>query len=135
MKYKVDKSEEAWKKELSEEEYRVLREKGTERAFTGKYNLHFDDGMYKCRACGNPLFTSESEFESGCGWPSFDDQVSEDAVVTERDTSHGMIRTEILCGNCGSHLGHVFNDGPTESGLRYCVNSVSVDFDSKNPRD
>jgi len=135
MKYKVDKSEEAWKKELSEEEYRVLREKGTERAFTGKYNLHFDDGMYKCRACGNPLFTSESKFESGCGWPSFDDQVSEDAVVTERDTSHGMIRTEILCGNCGSHLGHVFNDGPTESGLRYCVNSVSVDFDSKNPRD
>lgn len=135
MKYKVDKSEEAWKKELSEEEYRVLREKGTERAFTGKYNLHFDDGMYKCRACGNPLFTSESKFESGCGWPSFDNQVSEDAVVTERDTSHGMIRTEILCGNCGSHLGHVFNDGPTESGLRYCVNSVSVDFDSKNPRD
>jgi peptide-methionine (R)-S-oxide reductase len=131
MKYKIDKSEEDWKKELSEEEYRVLRKKGTERPFSGEYNLHFEDGMYKCRACGNPLFTSDSKFESGCGWPSFDNQVSEDAVVTERDTTHGMIRTEILCGNCGSHLGHVFNDGPTETGLRYCVNSVSVDFESK----
>lgn len=135
MAYKIEKSESDWKKELSEEEYRVLREKGTERAFSGKYNLHFEDGMYKCRACGNELFTSDSKFESGCGWPSFDNQVSEDAVVTERDTTHGMIRTEILCGNCGSHLGHVFNDGPTESGLRYCVNSVSVDFKSENPRD
>lgn len=135
MAYKIEKSESDWKKELSEEEYRVLREKGTERAFSGKYNLHFEDGMYKCRACGNELFTSDSKFESGCGWPSFDNQVSEDAVVTKRDTTHGMIRTEILCGNCGSHLGHVFNDGPTESGLRYCVNSVSVDFKSENPRD
>jgi len=134
MGFKVEKSEEDWKKELSEEEFRVLREKGTERAFSGKYNLHFEDGMYKCRACGNELFTSESKFESGCGWPSFDNQVSEEAVVTKRDTTHGMIRTEILCGNCGSHLGHVFNDGPTESGLRYYVNSVSVDFDSENPR-
>jgi peptide-methionine (R)-S-oxide reductase len=135
MAYKVEKSEEDWKKELSEEEFYVLREKGTERAFTGKYNLHFEDGTYKCRACGNKLFTSDSKFESGCGWPSFDNQVSEDAVVTKRDSSHGMIRTEILCGNCGSHLGHVFNDGPTETGLRYCVNSVSVDFDSDKPRD
>jgi len=134
MGFKVEKSEEDWKKELSEEEFRVLREKGTERAFSGKYILHFQDGTYKCRACGNELFTSESKFESGCGWPSFDNQVSEEAVVTKRDTTHGMIRTEILCGNCGSHLGHVFNDGPTESGLRYCVNSVSVDFDSENPR-
>ncbi|MCZ4408978.1 peptide-methionine (R)-S-oxide reductase MsrB [Cryomorphaceae bacterium 1068] len=135
MEYKVDKSEEDWRKELSAEEFRVLREKGTERAFTGKYNLHFKDGLYKCRACDNELFTSESKFESGCGWPSFDNQVSENAVVTKRDTTHGMIRTEILCGNCGSHLGHVFNDGPTETGLRYCVNSVSIDFDSENPRD
>jgi len=131
MKFKIDKTDEDWKKELSKEEFEVLRKKGTERAFTGKYNLHFEDGMYKCRACGNNLFTSESKFESGCGWPSFDNQVSEDAVVTQRDTSHGMIRTEILCGNCGSHLGHVFNDGPTETGLRYCVNSVSIDFDSE----
>ncbi|MEM9051260.1 MAG: peptide-methionine (R)-S-oxide reductase MsrB [Bacteroidota bacterium] len=131
MKFNVEKSEEDWKKDLSPEEYRVLRQKGTERAFTGKYNLHFADGMYRCRACGNDLFTSDSKFESGCGWPSFDNQVSENAVITERDTSHGMIRTEILCGNCGSHLGHVFNDGPTETGLRYCVNSVSVDFEEK----
>ena len=131
MNFNVEKSEEDWKKDLSAEEYRVLRQKGTERAFTGKYNLHFADGMYRCRACGNDLFTSDSKFESGCGWPSFDNQVSENAVITERDTSHGMIRTEILCGNCGGHLGHVFNDGPTETGLRYCVNSVSVDFKGK----
>lgn len=103
--------------------------KGTERAFSGKYNLHFEDGLYKCRACGSELFTSDSKFESGCGWPSFDQQVSPEAVVTFRDTSHGMIRVEILCGRCGSHLGHVFDDGPTETGLRYCVNSVSIDFD------
>ncbi|MFN2423359.1 MAG: peptide-methionine (R)-S-oxide reductase MsrB [Cryomorphaceae bacterium] len=123
------KSEDEWKRELSAEEYRVLREKGTERAFTGEYNMHFDNGVYKCRACGNHLFTSDSKFDSGCGWPSFDGQVSPKAVVTFRDTSHGMIRTEICCGNCGSHLGHVFDDGPTESGLRYCVNSVSLKFD------
>jgi len=135
MKYKIEKSEEEWKKELSPEEYRILREKGTERAFTGKYNLHFEGGMYKCKACGNELFRSDSKFESGCGWPSFDNQVSEDAVITERDTSLGMVRTEILCGNCGSHLGHVFNDGPTETGLRYCVNSASIYFknESKTP--
>lgn len=135
MRYKIEKTEEDWRKELSEEEYRVLRKKGTERAFSGEYNLHFSDGMYTCKACGNELFTSDSKFESGCGWPSFDNQVSKEAVTTVRDTTHGMIRTEILCGNCGSHLGHVFNDGPTASGLRYCVNSVSVDFDSKEPGD
>ncbi|MFT4772381.1 MAG: peptide-methionine (R)-S-oxide reductase [Cryomorphaceae bacterium] len=135
MAYKIEKSDADWKKELSEEEYRVLRDKGTERAYSGKYNLHFSDGLYRCRACSNELFTSDSKFESGCGWPSFSNQVSEEAVVTKRDATHGMIRTEILCGNCGSHLGHVFNDGPTESGLRYCVNSVSVDFDSENPGD
>jgi len=123
------KSENEWRRELSAEEYRVLREKGTERAYTGEYNMHFDNGIYKCRACGNHLFTSDSKFDSGCGWPSFDSQVSPEAVVTFRDTSHGMIRTEICCGNCGSHLGHVFDDGPTESGLRYCVNSVSLKFD------
>jgi peptide-methionine (R)-S-oxide reductase len=134
MSYKVNKSDEEWRNQLSEEEYRVLRKKGTERAFTGKYNLHFEDGLYSCRACGNPLFRSDSKFESGCGWPSFDQQISEDAIITERDTSHGMIRTEILCGNCGSHLGHVFNDGPTQTGLRYCVNSVSLDFDTDQKR-
>ena len=123
------KSDDDWRRELTAEEYRVLREKGTERAYTGEYNMHFDNGIYKCRACGNHLFTSDSKFDSGCGWPSFDSQVSPEAVVTFRDTSHGMIRTEICCGNCGSHLGHVFDDGPTESGLRYCVNSVSLKFD------
>lgn len=125
----VKKTEDEWRRELSDEEYRVLREKGTERAFTGEYNMHFEEGVYKCRACGNVLFTSDSKFDSGCGWPSFDSQVSPEAVVTHKDKSHGMIRTEICCGNCGSHLGHVFDDGPTESGLRYCVNSVSINFD------
>ncbi len=129
MKFEIEKAENDWQKVLSPEEYRVLRLKGTERAFSGKYNLHFEDGLYKCRACGSELFTSDSKFESGCGWPSFDQQVSPEAVVTFRDTSHGMIRVEILCGRCGSHLGHVFDDGPTETGLRYCVNSVSIDFD------
>ena len=125
----VKKTEDEWRRELSDEEYRVLREKGTERAFTGEYNMHFEEGVYKCRACGNVLFTSDSKFDSGCGWPSFDSQVSPEAVVTHKDKSHGMIRTEICCGNCGRHLGHVFDDGPTESGLRYCVNSVSINFD------
>lgn len=128
MNTKIEKTEAEWRRELSDEEYRILREKGTERPNSGKYNLHFEDGMYKCKACGNPLFTSDQKFESSCGWPSFDNQVSKDAIATHRDTSHGMIRTEIVCGNCGSHLGHVFNDGPTESGLRYCVNSASLDF-------
>lgn len=129
MPFKENKSEEEWREQLDSESYKVLREKGTERAFSGKYNLHFEDGLYRCKACGNDLFYSDQKFESGCGWPSFDNQVSPEAVITERDTTHGMIRTEILCGNCGSHLGHVFNDGPTETGLRYCVNSASLEFD------
>ncbi|WP_378174514.1 peptide-methionine (R)-S-oxide reductase MsrB [Aquimarina sp. SS2-1] len=127
-KYPYQKTEEEWKKELSEEQYRVLRQKGTERPFTGKYNIHAEDGTYKCMACNTPLFESSSKFDSGCGWPSFDESI-EGSVEYIRDTSHGMIRTEILCANCGSHLGHVFNDGPTETGQRYCVNSVSIDFD------
>jgi peptide-methionine (R)-S-oxide reductase len=125
----LNKEESQWRKELTEEEYRVLRSKGTERPFTGKYNLHFENGTYLCRACHTPLFTSDGKFDAGCGWPSFDRQVSPEAVVTHSDTSHGMIRKEILCGNCSSHLGHVFDDGPTSTGLRYCVNSVSLDFD------
>jgi peptide-methionine (R)-S-oxide reductase len=129
MKFEIEKPENEWQKQLGPEEYRVLRKKGTEHAFSGKYNLHFEEGLYKCRACGNELFTSDSKFESGCGWPSFDRQVSPEAVVKTRDISHGMVRVEILCGRCGSHLGHVFDDGPTETGLRYCVNSVSIDFD------
>lgn len=131
MGTKIEKTEEEWRRELSDEEYRILRQKETERPFSGKYNLHFADGSYNCKACGNPLFTSDQKFESSCGWPSFENQISKNAIVTHRDTSHGMIRTEVLCGNCGSHLGHIFNDGPTESGLRYCVNSASLNFDDE----
>ncbi|MGY3794781.1 peptide-methionine (R)-S-oxide reductase MsrB [Aquimarina sp. 433] len=127
-KYPFYKTEEQWKKDLTEEEYRVLRQKGTERPFTGKYNIHSENGTYKCMACNTPLFESSSKFDSGCGWPSFDESI-EGSIEYVRDTSHGMIRTEILCANCGSHLGHIFNDGPTETGQRYCVNSVSIDFD------
>ncbi|MBQ4819367.1 peptide-methionine (R)-S-oxide reductase MsrB [Aquimarina sp. MMG016] len=127
-KYPIQKTEAEWKQQLSEEQYRVLRQKGTERPFTGEYNMHFEEGTYTCMACNTPLFESATKFDSGCGWPSFDKSI-EGRVEYIRDTSHGMIRTEILCANCGSHLGHVFNDGPTETGQRYCVNSVSVDFD------
>lgn len=126
-KYKIEKTEEEWKKELSPEQYRVLREKGTEAPHTGKYNLHFDKGEYKCAACGEKLFESNSKFESGCGWPSFDDAI-EGKVEYIQDRTFGMIRTEILCATCGSHLGHVFDDGPTETGQRYCVNSASIEF-------
>jgi len=129
-KYPIHKSEEEWKASLSEEEYRVLRQKGTERPFTGLYNAHYEKGIYTCMACKTELFTSNSKFDSGCGWPSFDQSI-EGKIEYIRDTSHGMIRTEIVCGNCGSHLGHVFNDGPTETGQRYCVNSVSIDFNSE----
>ncbi|MFI2742240.1 peptide-methionine (R)-S-oxide reductase MsrB [Zhouia sp. PK063] len=128
-KYPFQKTEEEWKNQLSEEEYRILRQKGTEYPHTGKYNLHFENGTYNCKACNTPLFKSDQKFESGCGWPSFDDAI-ESAIEYKRDTTHGMLRTEILCANCGSHLGHVFDDGPTSTGLRYCVNSVSIDFDN-----
>lgn len=129
-KYSVNKTEEEWKQQLSPEEYYVLRQKGTERPFTGEFDLHFKNGDYYCRACSAKLFTSEHKFESGCGWPSFD-QAVEGAIEYIRDTSHGMIRTETVCANCGSHLGHVFNDGPQETtGQRYCINSISIDFDS-----
>ncbi len=129
-KYPIQKSEAEWKTELTEEQYRVLRQKGTERPFTGEYNMNFEKGTYACMACHVPLFESTTKFDSGCGWPSFDEAI-EGSIEYIRDTSHGMIRTEILCANCGSHLGHVFDDGPTASGQRYCVNSVSIDFDKK----
>jgi len=119
-----------WREKLTDDEYAVLRNKGTERAFTGEYWDVFDDGTYHCRGCGEALFTAESKFDSGCGWPSFDRVLSQEAVAEARDTSHGMIRTEILCKNCGGHLGHVFPDGPTDTGLRYCVNSLSVRLES-----
>jgi len=126
----MQKSEAEWKEQLNEEQYRVLREKGTERPFTGQYNMHFEEGTYTCMACNSPLFKSNTKFDSGCGWPSFDESI-EGNIEYIRDTSHGMIRTEILCTNCGSHLGHVFNDGPTNTGQRYCVNSVSINFNKK----
>lgn len=123
----IEKTDAEWKKELTPEQYRILREKGTEPPFSGKYNTHYEDGVYSCAACGNELYNSAAKFDSGCGWPSFDDEI-EGAIMRKRDTTHGMIRTEIMCANCGSHLGHVFNDGPTATGIRHCVNSVSVDF-------
>lgn len=122
-------SDEEWRENLDPESYHVLREKGTERAFTGKYWDLKDDGMYHCAACGESLFSSETKYDSGSGWPSFDQPLDAQSVLEIADHSHGMIRTEIVCKNCQSHLGHVFPDGPQETtGLRYCVNSASLDF-------
>ena len=128
--YPIVKSESEWHNELSDEEFRVLRKKSTELPFTGQYNNHFDKGIYRCRACDTPLFDSESKFESGCGWPSYDKALP-GALEFIKDNSQGMIRTEIVCAKCGGHQGHVFNDGPTTTGERYCVNSVSIRFDSE----
>lgn len=119
-----------WRARLSADEYTVLREKGTERAFSGEYWNVFEDGMYHCRGCGEALFESTSKFDAGCGCPSFDRAASAGVVTEDRDMSHGMVRTEILCEKCGGHLGHVFPDGPTDTGLRYCVNSLSVKLQS-----
>ena len=124
----ITKTEEEWKNALSPEQYRVLRLKGTEAPFTGKYYLNKDKGVYVCGACGNELFTSDMKFESSCGWPSFDREIAGGKIKTVIDTTHGMVRTEIVCAKCGSHLGHLFDDGPTATGERYCVNSVSLDF-------
>lgn len=126
--FSVQKSEKEWKKELTNEQYIVLREKGTERPHTGKYNLFFEKGVYHCAGCGQKLFSSDSKFKSSCGWPSFDSEIEAGKIKYVVDQSFGMVRTEIVCANCGGHLGHVFEDGPTETGLRYCVNSISVDF-------
>lgn len=123
------KSNEEWKKELNAEEYRVLREKGTERAFTGVYWDNHEKGTYYCRGCHQKLFDSDTKFESGSGWPSFFAPISKDAVATVPDKSHGMIRQEVVCSNCGGHLGHVFPDGPRPTGLRYCMNSISMQFE------
>jgi peptide-methionine (R)-S-oxide reductase len=127
-----NKPDEYWKEQLSEEQYDVCRLKSTERPFTGEYVHHKEDGAYTCIACGVELFSSEAKFDSGSGWPSFDDVMDADTVTLETDVSLGMKRTEVICTNCGSHLGHVFNDGPTTTGQRYCINSVALGFADKN---
>jgi len=127
-KFIIRKTEDEWKDQLSDQEFQVLRQKGTERPFSGQYNDHKAEGTYVCKGCGEELFTNEQKFDSGCGWPSFHGELPGNKVVKQTDTTHGMQREEILCNKCGGHLGHIFNDGPTESGLRYCVNSISLDF-------
>ena len=131
-KKKIIKSDGECRNILENEEYMVLRQKGTEYPHTGKYNLHFENGVYNCNGCKSPLFNSDQKFESDCGWPSFDDAI-DGTIKYVDDFSHNMIRTEIICVKCDGHLGHVFDDGPTETGKRYCVNSVSIDFD-KDPK-
>ena len=122
------KQDSYWKKKLTTEQYEVVRKKGTEAPFTGKFYKNFDSGMYHCVACGQELFSSDTKFDSDCGWPSFDNSINKDNIELEEDNSLGMRRTEVQCKKCGAHLGHLFNDGPTKTGLRYCINSISLDF-------
>jgi peptide-methionine (R)-S-oxide reductase len=128
---KIEKSEEQWRRELEPEQFHVLREKGTERPFSGEYDHLFEPGTYKCAGCGTELFISDAKYDSGCGWPAFYAPAGDDVVEEETDVTYGMVRTEVLCASCGGHLGHVFPDGPHPTGLRYCINSAALQFDEE----